>query len=379
MRKSKKTLSAAEKAAEDASEKEELKAVGAPPQNDPAALKRQRESMLRRVDRYLKRFKIRTVEELMKDQGLDLQTPDKPLRELIPLLKRFDWRRYQVVPYVRDQGADCQICWAEVATEAFESALMIKQAKFATLGSDRLVLEVERISLSVKTTLDCVPPRNCEKGGRHEKAFKHYFEFGVPVKGINLFPPSNQLDPDFKLAVGNCTRKEKTGIKAIGWDYVHLPPHEIPTVQEMKEALLEHGPVVAFVCNDKFEDYRHPDNDDDAIHTEKGFVEYPEDTAPVFETDTENVINHYVLIIGWDDDKRAWIIQNTFGTKWGYQCDGPRVMSGAFRSEDRGFMYIRWGSNQIGKFASWIEAPLLSQGWRKKIEKQSHSRFDAPG
>ena len=369
-----------EKAAEAAAAAVELEALNAPPHDDPAVLERHRASTRRRVARYRGRGRILTVEELVKAQlrlenpALEPETLDRPLRDLAPLLKRFDWRSLKVVPWVRDQG-DCNRCWALVATEAFESSLMIQQANFGFRGVDGVFI-AGRISLSDETTIDSVPPRDCSALGRHELAFKHFFDFGVPLTGLNLVPENDRQDRDFKLGVGNCTGKKKTGIKAIGWGYVHLPPHETPTEQEMKEALLEHGPLVAMVSNDGFHDYRHPDNDDDAIHTEKGFLEYPEDTAPVFETDTQKGTNHSVLIIGWDDTKTgkmqpskgSWIIQNTFGTKWGYQCDGPRVMSGDFRSEDRGFMYIRYGSNSIGQFAGWIEAPLLTQRWMEGTE-----------
>lgn len=145
-------------------------------------------------------------------------------------------------------------------------------------------------------------------------------------------------------------QKGKTGIKAVGWDYVHLPPHEIPSVRKLKEALLEHGPLATMVTADG------------------AFAAYGQPGTPlVFETDNQDAPNHVVLLIGWDDEKSAWVIQNTRGTQWGQQCDGPKVMAFDFRSEDRGFMYIRWGSNHIGQYAAWVEAPLLTEGWQKKI------------
>lgn len=98
-------------------------------------------------------------------------------------------------------------------------------------------------------------------------------------------------------------------------------------------------------------------------------VKFPnDDDAPVFvsKSDIPQELltpSHYVLLIGWDQNKCAWIIQNTF-TNWGYQCNGPNVGMGF---EDRGYMYIAYGHNLIGQYASWIEAPLLKDGlWKKR-------------
>jgi cathepsin L len=51
-------------------------------------------------------------------------------------------------------------------------------------------------------------------------------------------------------------------------------------------------------------------------------------------------INHVVLLIGWDDEKQAWLVKNSWGESWG----------------EKGFAWIRYGSNNIGVFAAWIEA-----------------------
>ena len=386
-----------EKAFEDALKLDELKARSEPPKNDPVKLKRHSEEVQRLIAEYRRRLQeenetklqqghkrlTRTVEEFAKDL-IKIENPDitpellkKPLRELVPFLKRFDWRRHKVTPFVRDQKG-CGSCWAFVATEAFESSAMIQRANFAiTSSTSQDVFLVQHLSLSVKSTLDCTGGMNNCGGGSHVAAFNHYFEFGVPLRCLKSFPRDEQHDPDFRIRKGQCAGEENQGIKAIGWDYVHNPPNEIPTVHEMKEALLDHGPLAVMVDqDDAFQAYRHPDNNDDAIIRDQQhrFVAYPPDTAPVFvNKEFRGGAPHFVLLIGWDDEKGdepegAWIIQNTRGTQWGYQCDGPRVMAADFRSEDRGFMYIRHGTNNLGKFAAWVEAPLLTQSWMEHSE-----------
>jgi cathepsin L len=51
------------------------------------------------------------------------------------------------------------------------------------------------------------------------------------------------------------------------------------------------------------------------------------------------MINHAVLLIGWDDEKQAWLIKNSWGEQWG----------------EKGFAWIKYGSNNIGVFAAWVD------------------------
>jgi cathepsin L len=49
---------------------------------------------------------------------------------------------------------------------------------------------------------------------------------------------------------------------------------------------------------------------------------------------------HAVVIVGWSDTKKAWLIKNSWGTDWG----------------DGGFGYIGYTSNRIGRHTAWIRA-----------------------
>jgi hypothetical protein len=96
-------------------------------------------------------------------------------------------------------------------------------------------------------------------------------------------------------------------------------------------------------------------------------VRFPADNAPVFVADEGEFPNHFALLIGWNDIKCAWTILNSYGTEWGYQCNGPNLgtfdpQSNIVASEDRGYMYVAYDSPQFGQYAAWIEGRLHRSG-----------------
>ena len=425
------------------------------------------------------------------------------LSQLASVFKRFDWRAFNIVPKVRQQNAEhSKACWAFVATETFESSLMKQRAIFGARTSiDAIVHQADPAILNVNSTLDKVFPFH-EDTGRHEPAFKRYLEKGIPLSEILFSYFENRDSERLKEPP-----EEEERIKAIAWDWALEKPWRIPCndeeIRQIKEALLEHGPLAVMVQSDKaFQHYGKQQNDDaplpginlcfpahaitfekddqtgmsfldleaertqpalptddllvkipasiapvitptatpipvrptacdDAViydymretpsdggihkHTlaitknnavliEKDAVTgevnlqfpantnaqftsdsvtgdlemfFPADKAPVFCLGEGESVPHFVLLLGWDSEKEAWIIQNTAGTDWGYQCNGPNLKNdtglgnGAMTSNDRGFMYIRYGSNAIGQYAAWLEAELLEedlwQGAKKKL------------
>lgn len=104
--------------------------------------------------------------------------------------------------------------------------------------------------------------------------------------------------------------------KAYSWDYVNSPPDKLPTVQQLKIALIKHGPIAAPMVFDNC------------------LLAYK---SGVFNEKTGGDVGQVVLLIGWDE-KGAWLIKNSWGEEWG----------------EGGFGWIKYGSNNIGQFAAWI-------------------------
>jgi hypothetical protein len=106
--------------------------------------------------------------------------------------------------------------------------------------------------------------------------------------------------------------------RALAWGYVNEPFDKMPTVERLKAALGEHGPLAVTVFADHcFSVYK----------------------AGVFNGRNNRTINHVVVLIGWDDEKGAWLIKNSWGKDWG----------------ENGFGWVAYGSNNIGLFAAWIQ------------------------
>lgn len=61
--------------------------------------------------------------------------------------------------------------------------------------------------------------------------------------------------------------------------------------------------------------------------------------------------NHAVQIIGWDDNKQAWLIKNSWGTGWA----------------NGGFAWIKYGSNKLGLTNVWGQVrPMYNGTWTRQ-------------
>jgi hypothetical protein len=259
--------------------------------------------------------------------------------------KSWDWRDYYIdVGPVLNQGLGCNTCWA-FATASAAAASIQKNYLESMIMRDYMFPDKETGELSkrlgpvfvpgnlpapfAQDLLNCMPvtvEEICESGW-HGQAFDFMvYGNGIPNSYPDGFPIKDETTGETKL-----TRREyKQGQKfacqpsaglsrAISWDYVNSPPDKLPTVAQLKTALIERGPLAA------------PIYYDECLANYKGGV---------FNERDLGMINHVVLLIGWDDAKGAWLVKNSWGEEWG----------------EKGFAWIKYGSNNIGMFAAWIDA-----------------------
>lgn len=212
------------------------------------------------------------------------------LGECVADAEKFDWSDHNAVTPVRDQG-NCGSCWAFGSHGALESSYAI--------------LNTVMIDSAEQDTLDCSNIGDCDGGWW---AYDYLINTGSP----------EEADYPYVAVKGPCKTVALRPYKAVVWGYVN-DNVEIPSVAELKKALCEHGPIaVAVAATDAFQAY----------------------TSGVFNEDSPDDINHAVLIVGWDDAKKAWRIKNSWGNGWG----------------EAGYMWIDYKSNKIGYAASWTQA-----------------------
>lgn len=211
-----------------------------------------------------------------------------------PRDSRFDWRNRRMVTPVRNQ-LDCGACWAFGTAAAFESS-------YALVNSDQPNL----FNTSEQRILDCSGAGTCQGG---------WWAFDYLVDSGNVGESRDQYSAKYSDRSG----RGLTGpFLAQTWGYV-TDRNQIPTVTQLKQALCRYGPLAV------------------AITATPEFLRYKGGT---FNQGQTAQVNHAILLVGWDDNRNAWAIKNSWDRDWG---------------ED-GFGYVDYRSNNIGYGAAYVTA-----------------------
>jgi hypothetical protein len=247
--------------------------------------------------------------------------PEGPIRARLPLpsAKHFNWCDLNQDFYVHNQGRSGS-CWANSAIEALECSWLIRNGV--------------RHQFSPQPILDYT---RRDKGGNAGIAFDVLLKHGTAF--ISQY--------DFIGHPGEIRKNIPTKYRAVAWGQVGDKKGPA-TVRQLKEALLEHGPLVV------------------NLFSTKAFKKY---TSGVFAEHyqpgkEEPKHNHEVLLLGWDDKRGrgAWYIKNSWGKKWG----------------EGGYGWIEYGCNNICYNAWWVTA----QSTYYKLPKDAFLRLvpdaDAP-
>jgi hypothetical protein len=238
------------------------------------------------------------LEPLGWEKGARYSPPD-PRRDLPA---SFDWRDHNGCTPIRNQGG-CGSCWAFAAIGTIESAILINDG----LSTD----------LSEQWLVSCTSAGSCS-GGWHTGAYAF------------LCCQGNWRDP-----CGDCGPVRESDFPYVAWDapcdcpYPH--PYRvddwarigtgIPPVNDIKQAILDYGPVSATVAVDS------------------AFQAYD---GGVFNACWDGQVNHAIVLVGWDDDQGpegVWFLRNSWGPNWG---------------ED-GYMRILYNCSRVGGSACYVE------------------------
>ena len=111
-------------------------------------------------------------------------------------------------------------------------------------------------------------------------------------------------------------------VKASGYWQVPQNSSGVSTLTDLKTWVSTYGPITT------------------CVYADSAFCSY---TSGVFSsTYSGSSINHCVCIVGYDDTKGAWLIKNSWSSGWGVG----------------GYMWIKYGANNIGKYSSLIQGNI---------------------
>lgn len=208
------------------------------------------------------------------------------------LPSRFDWRD-KVDVLVRSQE-NCGSCWAFATVSPLEY-----------LYSYKTNLDMH---LSEQYLVSCNTHNYSCNGG--------WWDYDDLIKnGVVLFDDYPYDSKDEK-----CKRNPKKfdGIKVIKWGYTG------DKIEQIKTAIMKYGPVIAGVAVDQ-EFYNYLDG--------------------VYDHDSDEHVNHAIVLVGWDDTLRSWILRNSWSYMWGSE----------------GYMYIQYGVSSVGTDAAYVIAEITEK------------------
>ncbi|RLC98957.1 MAG: hypothetical protein DRI77_03890, partial [Chloroflexi bacterium] len=201
---------------------------------------------------------------IQRDEMLGQPQQPASLSSTQALPSAYDWcAGHNGCPPVRDQ-ASCGSCWAFATVGPLEAWIKYRD-------------EEETIDLAEQYLLSCnTEGWNCSDGGW----WAHDYHWNKPT-------PSQAgavLESEFPYEADDtvpCSRPYTHPHKIISWDYVGSS-RGIPSVDAIKQAIYDHGPVAAAICaGSAFQNYN----------------------SGIFKTGEcwQSGINHAIVLVGWND------------------------------------------------------------------------------
>jgi hypothetical protein len=219
-----------------------------------------------------------------------------------PTARRFDLREVNALTPVRNQQS-CGSCWAFSAIASIESSNLIINGSSPDLSEQQLV---NCVDYPMKGVGGC-------NGGNYSMAFQWLLDTDKSLKLENQLPYQN--------AQTSCTIQNLGELRVASWKSIGRNP----SMNEIKNAIVKHGALAA------------------AMNASSSSVlDYNPKEKLLMDDPNTGKVSHAINVVGWDDDKGAWLIKNSWGKYWG---------------ED-GYGWIKYGTQDISSY-SWVDVTKL--------------------
>ncbi len=273
--------------------------------------RKKREDAIKREKDQRKKDELRRQEEERRKQEEAERKKNLDISEmnnqnvpayLVPSLSlaAFTWRDKGKDSPVKYQGI-CGSCWAFTSAAVFETNYNIKNSQV--------------LDISEQHILDCATDKSGNDAGSCDGGW-----FGGVFDYLSKHSAQTETQSPYKGKSGFCSSSGNNGFTVVKWGYIRRDAG-IPSVSEMKAAIAKYGAIAASVkVTPAFQAYKS------GVFNERARVSSQRD------------VNHAITIVGWDDDKQAYLVKNSWGPQWG----------------DNGYIWVDYKSNNIGFGAAWV-------------------------
>jgi C1A family cysteine protease len=214
--------------------------------------------------------------------------------KLNPKAVSLDLRNYGIISPVKNQS-NCGSCWAFGTISAIES-------------QSKLYFKKD-FDLSEQQMLDCGNAGDCSGGSISKLLNSLYIEKIICEKETNY--PYKTMKSDCINIPTNASLK----IYLLAFDTLNNL-----TTQEIKNEICRNGEVIStvYIGPENLQMWRDCKGEDNCLSN---------------ALDKKQRNSKTITIIGWDDNKKAWLIKNTWGKEWG----------------NEGFAWVAYNSFNIGQ------------------------------
>jgi len=245
------------------------------------------------------RYSIDQLTGLIRPRNWDKSVRWDPVTPLSNMPDSFDWRNYGGCSPIKNQGG-CGSCWAFGTVGILESAILLKDGVLTDLSEQFLV--------------SCATDFNGCDGGWY--AHDYHAWQPDPCGDVGAVMEAEFPYAEDDLPCG-CPYSHPYTIQS----WALIGDGGTPSVEEVKQALLDWGPVAVTVY---------------ASSPMQGY------TGGVFDACGSDGTNHIVCIVGWDDNQGidgVWFMRNSWGPGWG----------------EGGYMRIPYNCADIAFDASYVD------------------------